>query len=67
MYNDTLREIQQHEQWTNQRRNFNDQNTKNIYWIFFYHAEDKTNFGHIGLRGKTGFGVKGLQMEFTDL
>lgn len=35
----------------------------------FYHAEDKTNlyYGHIGLRGKTGFGVKGLQMEFTDL
>lgn len=40
-----------------------------INWIFFYHAEDKTNlyYGHIGLRGKTGFGVKGLQMEFTDL
>lgn len=48
-----------------------EQNTKKktINWIFFYHAEDKTNlyYGHIGLRSKTGFGVKGLQMEFTDL
>lgn len=43
-----------------------EQNTKKKN---FYHAEDKTNlyYGHIGLRGKTGFGVKGLQMEFTDL